>query len=598
MAKLKVSKTRRANQKAALALYNIMEAHSKKLGKELKALERRNNEYQKNILIRTLAFYGAEDDIEVWAEQSQSGVTKINKLLNERWKVVQDRLMIVEQQRKVMKWGQTLLPATSIAAQRAEKGKRQTDPENIAHIPRNTSNRESPIALVDNRAGSTTQDFNVGFKVNTMMLKKLLGSKSEKTGCKEKRPAQAGPNSLPSEKYSNGGETKALMLKKPSLHNEYKDKVSMLVHLGNVKMLDCESTINVKKSKTDDEVMDIDEDSENEGLPLELLENPALLLAQARVMKQQHFAKLTSPIRFRFLLERGDDCPFWGMYISNRDFPLSPCCSLHHIRFFSGMTLSLFDQRCLIVGHLCQRLLLDVTKSAKGSYTAPTSNLLNSQPDEFFDSFKESFDGPHELKPGDIILSINGRPSHMFSTLLAVTEYIKRFRSMCLVVLRVQESPTNPDKDSSYELTRDCYVSLRNNNLLSMLIGPTDDQKMPSRSPVQMEMRQNNTEILEPRLHWNETHKFFDDKHGKSILLQKCFHFEVEGGTHTKGYFETINIRNFYHWLKSRKETWRKKWTITPFIDTSKVKAAHLPIQWSNTILNELNGNRRSYVYR
>lgn len=260
------------------------------------------------------------------------------------------------------------------------------------------------------------------------------------------------------------------------------------------------------------------------------------------------------------------------------------------------MTLSLFDHQCLIVGHLCQRLLHDVTKRAKGSYEAPTSNVLNPKPDDFINSFKETIDGPHLLKPGDIIVSINGRPSHMFPTLFAVTEYIKRFRSMCLVVLRVQESPTNPDEGASYELTRDCYVSLINNNLLPILTAPTNGKKSFARSPVRIEMQKDSTEILEPCLHWNETNTLFKDKYGKPVIFEKCFHEEVEDGSRAKEYLESINKRNFYRWLKSRKETWRRKWTITPFIATSNSKAAHLPVLWRNPIFEDRNGNRLHYV--
>ena len=325
MAKLKVSKTRRANQKAALALYNIMETHSKKLGKELKVLERRNKDYQKSILIRTLAIYGAEDDFEVWDEQGQSGATKINNMLNERWKAVQGRLLIVEQQRKVIHWGQNQYPATSIVTQRAEKEKRRVDAKNVTLIPRKTPYIESTVAVANERVGPSTQDFNVGFEVNAIMLKKLLGSKSEILESKKKRTAHASSNPVPSDGKPSGDDMKASTLKTTSLLNDKKHDLDMMLHIGDVKISDRAGSINEKQSIMDDHVMDIDEDSEDEGLPLELLENPSLLLVQARDIKRQHFDKLAKPIRFGFVLERGDDCPFWGMYFSMLDFLLLSC---------------------------------------------------------------------------------------------------------------------------------------------------------------------------------------------------------------------------------------------------------------------------------
>jgi hypothetical protein len=167
-------------------------------------------------------------------------------------------------------------------------------------------------------------------------------------------------------------------------------------------------------------------------------------------------AILERPIHIGFVLQRTDDQPYWGL------------------------TLSLFDNKVLIVGHVRQQAVKTVTKQAKAGYMRPWIGGVHQNPDTFLDGFQNQIPGPHELKPGDVILSINSRPTSTFPTLIAVTDYMKRFGSLCLEVLRAQTTPDNPNDNDSYDMTLYVYTSLQINNLMHLATGPGQENSSDS----------------------------------------------------------------------------------------------------------------------
>lgn len=184
-------------------------------------------------------------------------------------------------------------------------------------------------------------------------------------------------------------------------------------------------------------------------------------------------AILERPIYIGFVLQRPDDQLYWGL------------------------TLSLFDNKVLIVGHIRQQTVKAVTKQAKAGYIRPWTGGLHPHPDTFLDGFQNQIPGQHELKPGDVILSINSRPTTTFPTLIAVTDYLKRFGSLCLEVFRAQAAPDNPYDYDSYDMTRYVYTSLQINNLMHLATGdnpgnPSDSIKgrMASKSMAQLQIMQ------------------------------------------------------------------------------------------------------------
>jgi hypothetical protein len=323
MANLKVSKTRRANQRAAVALYKIMEAHSKKLGKQLKRLERRNKELQKRILTRTLAKYGAEDDIDEWMQQGESSPAEINRLLNERWQAVQDRMVFLHQQRQVMSWGQNWQPTMSVV-----RGAPATivEPHEPPVAPVRTPPSQNELAK---SASPGTPEFEVGFEVNTNMLRNLLGSKSLGALEIKAKTTFANGNHHPAYMGTNGTKEGSNILATPSLPG------NQIINLAIVSNECVPATVtemtndNGDQAKdenpaNDDEQMEVDNDSEDEGLPLELTNNPALLLAQARAIDGRYCDRLEPPLRFGFVLERRDNQPYWG-----KSFAGSPFVNVH-----------------------------------------------------------------------------------------------------------------------------------------------------------------------------------------------------------------------------------------------------------------------------
>ena len=558
MAKLKVNnktESRRSNRKAGWAFYKIMEAHSKKLGKELKALEYRNKEHQRNILCKTLAKYGAADDIEEWTEQGQSTTAVVNQLLNERWSAVQYQLMIMEQKKSIMMWGKSLQPSPSIAAQISRRKRIGMEVESTSS-PVTTS----PSDLLDDNLAKNEEEAEktklvVRNEVSNHRLKGVLGSKSgaldhlRNGNCENRKHHACHANG----EASGNVMDKSNLKKYPSntsdngesnMTSDYRDFDVVGISKDNEEEVQCDS-------------MEIDDYSEHEGLPIELSNDPSLLLAQARAMEDQKFTELDKPITLGFVLERGSNRPFWGKYVVS-SLEIRKLSLLKPLLVFPGMTLSLFDRSCLVVGHVCNNLLQKATKHAKASYKAPSSIGVNPQPETFLNAFNESFEGPHELKPGDIILSINGRPAHMFCTLVAVIEYMKRFRSMCLLVHRAQESPTHhqPNDDASYEFTKACYVSLRKNNILPSLKGSACRRKFFA-DKAQKHLIQSSNSQLSALEH--ATNPLFNDENGMPMPYDMGLHEDFEDGLRAQDYLPTINKRNFYRWLASRKKTWRRK---------------------------------------
>jgi hypothetical protein len=253
------------------------------------------------------------------------------------------------------------------------------------------------------------------------------------------------------------------------------------------------------------------------------------------------------------------------------------------------MTLSLFDRSCLMVVRANQDLIQGFIKHAKASYKPPSSIRVNPKPEAFLDAFQDTLDGPHELKPGDVILSINGRPTYMFPTLRVVTEYMKRFRSLCLVVVRAQK-PLHHD-DASYEGIKDCYVSLRKKKILS-------NEKTSGARKARKKLLQNGNGNATPAaLPPNVANHLFNDEHGNPIVFDEAEE-EEELGSRSQDYLTVINKRNFYRWLASRKESWRGRWTCKADEGTSvavPLPPLQIPASWRNPIFQDEEGNKLSY---
>jgi Ankyrin repeats (3 copies) len=269
-------------------------------------------------------------------------------------------------------------------------------------------------------------------------------------------------------------------------------------------------------------------------------------------------AKLPIPMHYGFVLERHPDQALWGL------------------------TLSLHE-KVLIVGHLRGDIVQNATKAARASYTRPAGINISPHPLAFLHAFPVMQEA-YALKPGDIILSINGRHTHMFPTLTAVTDYVRCCCVLCIMVLRVQESPPNPTPGKSFDTVRHVYMSLQKNKLMHFLGStmhvhgspPTTtklDSPIPQRKPPPV--------VINP---------LFNIPFGPSTAE------DSEDGLRSKEFLRDINAQTFPIWLADRKQQWRKTWRKQQTsMCTVPQQPVIIPEAWRNPLFRDDKGQFLSY---
>ena len=259
-----------------------------------------------------------------------------------------------------------------------------------------------------------------------------------------------------------------------------------------------------------------------------------------------------------------------------------------------GMTLS-FQKQTLLVNDLCEDWIRPWTK-----YAVRNSAFL---------------------KPGDIILSLNGRPSSTFMTLSTVTEYIKQCRLLCLVVLRIQKvtqyvkqvlhsiHPVNPSNTfntintinpvfnipfdpSNAENSEDGFraneylTPIHSNTFFTWLATRKNKWKSRRRSqpgprPITIATtiytNGTNSSInqipLQPRIipeAWKNL--CFRDNAGAFLSYDDNWDTQPDEQSRAQHFLTTIHDENFEQWLMQRKKMWTENYQPYTFDDTKLLK--------------------------
>ena len=268
-------------------------------------------------------------------------------------------------------------------------------------------------------------------------------------------------------------------------------------------------------------------------------------------------AKLPIPIHYGFVLERLPDQAIWGL------------------------TLSLYE-KVLIVGHLREDIVQNATKAARASYSRPTGINLSPHPIDFLHAFPV-VQGYFALKPGDIILSINGRPTHIFPTLTSVTDYVKCCRVLCIMVLRVQDSPSNPTPGKSFDTVRHVYMSLEKNKLIHFVGSAMHVHGSPPPTTTTTKLDYPISQRKPPPVVMNN---LFNIPFGPSTAE------DSEDGLRSKEFLPDINVQTFPIWLADRKQHWRKTWRQQrPIIFNLPQQPVIIPEEaWTNRLFRDENG--------
>jgi len=294
-------------------------------------------------------------------------------------------------------------------------------------------------------------------------------------------------------------------------------------------------------------------------------------------------AKLPRPIYYGFVLQRRYDQQMWGL------------------------TLALWDN-VLVVGHLHEQLVQSLTSQTRASHFLPrysTGNSLN--PLTFLHAFDNDHHDSicHQIKPGDV--SINERPSFMFTTLESVTNFVKRCQTLWLLVFRAQESPCNPSPEQSFSTVQQVRMSLQKNNVWPIIFdfyyGQNNSQwqhNNPGSSLVPHISKPNVSvppHISKPKVALSKKTNKSVTKQYRNPLFNIPF-FDVfcdaEDGLRSKEYIRELNVETFSSWLSMRKHQWRPKWR-KPITPIAMVQPMLVPQAWRNQLFKDTKGQVLCY---
>ena len=229
-----------------------------------------------------------------------------------------------------------------------------------------------------------------------------------------------------------------------------------------------------------------------------------------------------------------------------------------------GMTLSMIDNTCLIVGYV-DRALVDRYTAFAGHevpllYQRPQASISN-------------------LRPGDVIRSINGRYIASFPSFVALTEFLKANFYLSMSVLRDTNLPLkiilNSLPEHSYWTAEEAYRLLKPQlqRLKPVIPQPhqprvvsTEEQLFQIRKIQAQHSNKPTTMQAAPKpnvlLPFLFTNPLFRDDLGKPLPYDDDLEFNPEDGSRAKQFLVTVDVDRFQDWVSARKNIWRQRWKV------------------------------------
>ena len=228
-----------------------------------------------------------------------------------------------------------------------------------------------------------------------------------------------------------------------------------------------------------------------------------------------------------------------------------------------GMTLSMIHANFLIVGYVDHTLM--------NRYTAIASY-------ETHDSFLQDLYGSvRSLRPGDIILAINGRPIASFSSFLEITLFLKHTSYLWMNAIRNPDLSKNITYNNqpqlSYWAAEETYRTLKP-QLLQLALQASHHPGYTYRS---LEREDSSFGIRKFTSYSQQppatppapkptalmpvmcTNPLFRDDSGKPLPYSDDLEYDPDDGSRAKDFL--VNVDCFSAWLALRKAKWRQRWT-------------------------------------
>ncbi|KAI2501670.1 hypothetical protein MHU86_12794 [Fragilaria crotonensis] len=175
------------------------------------------------------------------------------------------------------------------------------------------------------------------------------------------------------------------------------------------------------------------------------------------------------------------------------------------------------------------------------------------------------------LRPGDIILSINGRAIASFSSFLKITEHLKNSSYLWITAMRASHLPqhilANNQPQLSHRAAEETHRLLR--PLLSQLVRHVPINPFPMREDASFQIRKATTSSQPPPkpppkqtvlMHVIFSNPLFRDDCGKPLPYDDDLEFDPDDGSRAKDFL--VQIDAFPSWLAARKTVWRQRWTV------------------------------------
>jgi Ankyrin repeats (many copies) len=215
-----------------------------------------------------------------------------------------------------------------------------------------------------------------------------------------------------------------------------------------------------------------------------------------------------------------------------------------------GMTLSMLDRECLIVGCVDRKLMTQYT--------------LFSRIDQPQNQNNRSI---VELRAGDVIRYINGRPVASFPSFLSIIDYFKANRCLWLSIARNLKLPLGIALNQQPQ--RSCHAAEEAYHILKPLLKRLESKTNTSKLSYSVHIKGSSSfcsaakpTILIPTLF---TNPWFRDTSGKQLAYDDDLEFDPDEGRRAQLFI--VPIGNVKEWLNIRKMTWRCRWKPHMLID-------------------------------
>lgn len=209
-----------------------------------------------------------------------------------------------------------------------------------------------------------------------------------------------------------------------------------------------------------------------------------------------------------------------------------------------GLTLSMLDSSCLVLGYVDRSLV-----------------------DRYTDFAARSWNFSHPVvtaRPGDIIRSINGRSIDSFPNFLALTQYLKHNFYVSMEIVRALDLPlrlrVNASPGSAYSIAEQAFRWIFPQlKILAIRSKPKKLSKEGSLKVTKVARKwQPKLKSTPKALPFLYTNPLFHDAAGKAIQYADDFDSNPEDGSRASQFL--VPVDDFQSWLTERKKTWRQNW--------------------------------------